>query len=186
MKGQRALAIAPLAVLVALLGHAAGFAADHGLGGSHAGELLALGIGGTGLLALAALLWSALLGGTERETDLTLWRGLAPRGPFAAAAMLGVSGFGVFAAGELLEGRSPFGTWLTALSLAAAAVAVAWAARAVIRWIARGGANLQALSTERPLLAPSLAVQRCATAPLLPRGIAARGSRRGRAPPHLL
>lgn len=181
---RRALVTAPLAVVVALAAHAVGFGSDHVFGGAQAGGLLALGAGGSVLLALLGIGWLALAGGSAERGAQRLYALLPARGLAGTAAVLAGSGFIAFAAGEAMEGRSPLGTWATALGILVAAVAVAALSRAVARWLAAGAFVLSffiaalALGAQRP--APAFARRRPAAA----RRIDARGVRRGRAPPH--
>jgi hypothetical protein len=180
---RRALVTAPLAVVVALAAHAVGFGSDHVFGGAQAGGLLALGAGGSVLLALLGLGWLALAGVTAERGTRRLYAFLPGRGLAGNAAFLAASGFVAFAAGEAMEGRAALGTWATALGILVAAVAVAALARAVARWLAAGAFALAffvaalTLGTQRP--APSFARRRPAAA----RRVDARGVRRGRAPP---
>ena len=143
---RRALVTAPLAVLVALAAHAIGFGSNHLLGGVDASWMFAAGIGGTLLVTGVALLWLAFTQSDIRRAEQALLSFLPAKGGIAAgAALLGISGFAVFACGELIEGRSPGGTWTTALALAAVAVIAAFAIRACLRWVAAGGVALAAL-----------------------------------------
>jgi len=183
MVRRRALVTAPLAVLVALAAHAIGFGGDHLLGGVDSRWMVAAGLGGTLLLAGAGLLSLAFKRSDARHGERLLQNFLPAGGRIgAAAAILTVSGFAVFACGEALEGHSPAGTWSTALALGVVAVLVAFAVRACPRWLAAGGAALAALLTWVLAFAETPAVSVAIARPAAPRPVA-RGRRRGRAPP---
>jgi hypothetical protein len=182
---RRVLVTAPLAVLVALTAHVAGFGGDHVLGGVHAAGLLALGVGGSILLAILALGWVGLTETDAGRAERALRAMLPARGGiFPAALVLGVSGSIVFACGELLEGHLPPVTLGSLLAITASAVVIAAVARGLARWLAAGGVALASLIplARRPSAAPARAAER-ADALLAPPS-QARGARRGRAPPH--
>jgi hypothetical protein len=180
---RRALVTAPLAVVVALAAHAVGFGSDHVFGGAQAGGLLALGAGGSVLLALLGLGWLTLSGGTAQGGARRLYAFLPGSGLAGNAAFLAGSGFIAFAAGEALEGRSPFGTWATALGILVAALAVAALSRAVARWLGAGAFALAGLVAAFTLGAPRSAPAFARRRPAAAQRIDARGVRRGRAPP---
>jgi hypothetical protein len=182
---RRALVTAPLAVLVALAAHAIGFGGQHALGGAHAGMLLAAGLGGTLLLAGAALVWLVLTQSNARAGERVLLALLpAGGGLVAATAVLGLSGFAAFACGEALEGHFPLGTLGTALASFAVSALIALGSRRSARWLADGAA---ALAT---LLAWPLGARACLAVTIgpAPRPTAsqllARGRHDGRAPPN--
>ena len=179
---QRALMLAPLALLVAVTAHVVGFAADHAFGGPYAAQILVGALGGSALLALAGLLWAGIDGNATRSAA-ALWATLWGRDAGGMTAVLAMAGFVAFASGEIAEGRSPLGTWTTALALVLTAAAVAWAARRIVRWLAAGGALLHALllTAKAPFEATQASPSREIS--VFPSGAAAGGICRGRAPP---
>jgi len=184
MTFRRALVAAPLAIIVAIAAHFMAFGADHALGGSYGGEVLGAGLGASILLIVVAVLWLALTETDAARGERSLLRLLPGRGGVAAATgYLAASGFLTFAAGEALEGRSPLGTWSTALALLLVAAVVAVAARWIVRWLAAGGTALAKMSALRLAAAHNPCIVTAGGArPLAPRSLA-RGSCRGRAPP---
>jgi hypothetical protein len=183
MVASRVLAIAPLAVLVALAAHVTAFGADHAFGGAHSGELLALAIGGFSLLALVGTVWTGVAAGDVQEGEAVLWRALPIPGRGGIWATLLVTGFAAFACGELLEGRSPLGTWVSALALLLAAGALSFAARHMIRWLAAGGAALRSLIERARYAAARPVVLVRPSSPVGAPRVLSRGTCRGRAPP---
>lgn len=180
---RRALVTAPLAVLVAIGAHLGGFGAEHALGGMASGGFVAIGIGGALMLGVAALAWVAT---SLRDIDAgerRLLSLLPARGGIPLATALAGYGFLALAAGEALEGRSPFGTWATTLALIVSATLVAFAARRFARWLAAGGiliATIVAGERRGPGQGPIAYAETICLASL---SVFARGAHRGRAPP---
>jgi hypothetical protein len=181
---RRLLITAPLALLVAVLAHLAGFGAGHELGGDHGASLISSALAALFALAAAATL-AAALGQANSPADVLaeLRRALPGSGevlPFAGWLFGG--SLPAFWGLELLEGHGPFGAgWLLPVA-AVAALAMALAVRLVTRWLAEAGMALAALS-ESLTLGPAARL-----APLEIRSLSAaqrlaRGTRRGRAPP---
>lgn len=179
---RRALVTAPLAVLVAILTHAAVFAGGHALGGTHGSALLSVAVGGLLFVALAAFLRLAIAEPDARRGERWL-RTLLPAGgrTVRTASVLLGTGFVAFAAIELAEGHTMLAPaalgWLAAVSLAVAAVV-----RIAARWIAAAGALVAASSlTAAQTIAPALplALSRFFFANSFERA----GARLGRAPP---
>ena len=165
----------PLAFLVAILAHLAGFGADHAPGAAHAHGLL-LGLAATlGLLALATIFAGALR--LERRD-----KGTSPQAPWLPI-VLAAGGFAAFGAIELVEGHAPFGGGLRALAaIGPAAVLVAKISRIAARMLRRTGAALAALAPPHSLPLPRFAATRLLRM-AASRSADARGSARGRAPP---
>jgi hypothetical protein len=183
---RRLLVAAPLALLVAYAGHAAGFGTTHALGGAHGPALLAGLVVALALSALVPVLWLAF-GKTPRSLAEVI-RGLASSLPAsgnlpAMAALLAALGGIAFACIELTEGRAPAPTWALA-ALPLAALAVAALARFALSWLARLGLYIATLGERLPeRLSPPTFLAPPAFAPVS--ASLARGSRRGRAPPRL-
>jgi hypothetical protein len=185
MTFRRLLVAAPLALLVAYLGHAAGFGTTHALGGAHGGELLAGLVAALALIALAPVLWLGF-GRTPHRSLVDVVRGLASALPAAGglaamAAILAALGGLAFAGIELTEGRAPTPAWALA-ALPLAALAVAALARFALSWLALLGLFIATLGERLPeRLSPPTFLAPLAFAPVS--ASLARGSRRGRAPP---
>jgi hypothetical protein len=180
---RRASITAPLAVLVAIGGHWAGFGAEHALGGLSAGGFVAVGLGGGILLALAALGWAAIACRDARSGERRLLALLPGRGVLGNSGVLAFSGFLAFAAGEALEGRSPFGTGATALGIIVSAVLIALVARRVVRWLAAGGVTLAAILAPERRGSGGLPYFLGASSRFAIARSVARAACRGRAPP---
>jgi hypothetical protein len=100
----------PLALLVAILAHAASFGSSHGLARGYGGLLVAFLVAGLVAVASATLLAIACGGAgrssTPSECARRLRRALPGAGSLASmAAFLGAGGLVMFAAIETLEGR---------------------------------------------------------------------------------
>src|SRR5580704_13446393 len=180
---RRALVTAPLAVLVALAAHTAAFGADHAFGGSYAAAVLAAGVGGALILGTLGLVWVSLAESQAGRAEGRLGALLPARGSILpAAVMLAVSGFAALAIGETIEGRALAGTVAALPALAFAAFIVAFTAKRIVYWLARGGVALAALLDLRLGSAPPARFLAFAAAPIA-RRTGSRGTRRGRAPP---
>jgi len=183
---RRLLVAAPLALLVAVLAHLAGFGTDHVLGGQHGFTLLCSALGALFALAGSATLTVAL--GRPRSFGEAAQglRGALPGAgelvPFTA--WLAGGALAAFWGLELLEGHAPFASlWVVPIA-SLLALAVAAAARAATRWFARAGLALATLAREIALGIGPRSVRleaRSLTVHTRPR----RGSRCGRAPPRL-
>ena len=183
MSLRRALVIAPLAVLVAVLAHSLAFSDGHELGGSHGPDILAVAIGGPLLLAIAAFVWLVARARNTEHGARILWAALPAGGRLAAtAAALGVGGFAAFAAIEASEGRFPLGSLGSVFCLGLVAFVAAAVTRIVARWLAAVGAAVAArLQTPLPLGLPTTSL--VAAVPAAARSADPRDANWGRAPP---
>ena len=183
---RRLLVAAPLAMLVAVLAHVAGFGADHVLGGQQGLTLFCSALGALFALAAAATLTVARarprsLAEAARGLRAAL-PGAGELGPFAAWLFGGA--LAAFWGLELLEGHGPLAALWVVPVAASLALATAVAVRATTRWLAGAGLALAALARETSLgLAPRFVR-------IEARGLAFQArprcrSRRGRAPPRL-
>ncbi len=186
MNLRRLLVAAPLALLVAVLAHLAGFGTAHELGGEQGATLLFSALGALVALAGVAALAVALgrpasVGQAVRQLRDEL-PGSGEIGPFAAwlfgGALLS------FWSLELLEGHGPLAAvWVVPVA-GALALGTALAVRAVTRWLAHAGLALAALAQHVDLgIAPHFARLEAYGSRIEAR--ATRGSHRGRAPPRL-
>jgi hypothetical protein len=184
MNLRRLLVAAPLALLVAVLAHLAGFGTSHELGGDKGLTLLYSALAALGGLAGAAV-FAAALSRPARLADVArrlraILPGSGELAPFAGVLFGG--SLVAFWSLELLEGHSPL-TALWVLPVAAIiALGTAWTVRAATRWLARAGLAFAAFASELHvglalLFAPVDA--RYVRAHARSRG----SSRRGRAPP---
>jgi hypothetical protein len=181
---RRLLVTAPLALLVAVFAHLAGFGTGHELGGDHGASLISSALAALFALAGAGAL-AAALGRADSPADVAaeLRRALPGSGellPFAAWLFAG--SLPAFWGLEVLEGHGPFGAGWMLPAAALAALGVALAVRLLTGWLAQAGLALAALAAAvglavAPRLAP-LEIRSLSAAQRL-----ARGTRRGRAPP---
>jgi hypothetical protein len=179
---RRALVTAPLALLVALLAHVAGFGGGHAFGGDHGRQVLYLAVGGPALLVLAAVVWLGLTERDRRRGERALLALLPGQGRFAAAfAVLGSASLALYAGVEMLEGHAPLAP-ASLIALACSTALIAAAARLCARWLAAAGFLLAA--AEDTVLQAGAPRLRLALAPA-PRATSAdlRSASRGRAPP---
>jgi hypothetical protein len=181
---RRALVTAPLALLVAILAHAVGFGGSHTFGGDRGDQLLALGVAGPALLALAAIVWLGLTEPDRRRGERALLA-LLPGGghPAGVFATLGTSSLAVLAVIEALEGRAPLAP-ASLLALGCATAFIAVAARLSARWLAAAGSLVALAGTPAPLAGAPPVRLALVTAPLA-RSVDRGSACRGRAPPLL-
>ena len=164
----------PLAVLVAVLAHVAGFGTEHVAGGAYAGTLLTTLGAALGAAFAAGFLDAAIRPGIRIAT----WS----RDRYLAHTLLG-GGLLAYTAIEVLEGHANLGGSLRAsLALVPSAAIVAWIARFAADLCNRAGTALAALDAVIRALGrliappPRLVPVRVPTQPVY-------GRRRGRAPP---
>ena len=184
MNLRRLLVAAPLALLVAVLAHLAGFGTSHELGGERGVALLLSALAALGGLAGVAAFGAALgrptgLAGVVRQLRAAL-PGSGEIAPFAAVLFGG--SLLAFWSLELLEGHGPLAALWVLPVAAVFALATAWTVRAATRWLAEAGLAFAAFARD---VHAGLAVL---FAPLEARSVRAHarsryGSRRGRAPP---
>ncbi|GAC1548378.1 MAG: hypothetical protein NVS3B16_21250 [Vulcanimicrobiaceae bacterium] len=173
---RRLLVAVPLAVLVAVLAHVAGFGFAHAPGGDHASALFELLAG-----SLAALLAGAVYRGSVASTPTPIATKHAGRKGAVALAVLAA---GALAAIELAEGHSLFGSagLLPLLALIPLAVAVRSAARCASGLAARAGGQLAVYLRRVPGGSGAGFARRCRCR-IRPYGSTVRRVTRGRAPP---
>jgi hypothetical protein len=173
-------------ILVAELGHAAGFGSDHLLGGSAGTTVLGSGLAWAALLMILAALGVALeapRGRTPATAVTDLAEALPGRGEIwtMAAAFAGGGGL-IYCLLEASEGHSPLGSPLALSAILPLAAAVAGALRFLLAWIAKAGLSLAALGGRRePARERWSAPVRSSL--LVAETASPRGRRRGRAPP---
>lgn len=140
---RRAGAIAPLAVLVAVLVHLALFGTEHAPGAEHAARLYANLGAALALAALGSVLFAALRARRHSRRERRTASSQRVLFPLELAAG-GTLAFGLI---ELAEGHTPLagGSWQIAAT-AAVAYAVAAFARYVGRLLIRSGQALAALA----------------------------------------
>jgi hypothetical protein len=194
MSFRRLLVAGPLALLVAMAAHAAGFGSSHLLGGSAGADLAGVGLAWLALLAIVGIMAVALGApfragshAASRAPAGSASRALAeslPGGgnPAMLAATLALGGSAFYVALEVLEGHAPQGSLLALVTILPLAVGVALAARLGLAWIARAGVSLAAFAhtefrAENLWMGPALVPARTA------RATPAHAHRRGRAPP---
>jgi len=184
MNLRRLLVAAPLALLVAILAHVAGFGTTHELGGERGLTLLLSALAALGGLAGAAAFAAALGRPADLADVVRQLRGALPGSgeivPFAGVLFGG--SLVAFWSLELLEGHGPLAALWVLPVAAVLAVGTAWTVRAATRWLARAGLAFAAFARE---LQVGLALL---FAPLEARYVRAHarsryGTRRGRAPP---
>ncbi len=183
MTFRRALVIAPLAVLVAVLAHILGFADGHTLGGRDGAGFLSLAFGGTILVAVIAFAWLVAAGTDRRRGERALRTALPWNGQLAGlTSVLAAGGLAAFATIEAAEGRFPLGSVWSLPCIVIAALVVASCAQIVARWIAAAGEVVSsALGENRRAPRRHHEIAAVALVPICPAGI--RGARWGRAPP---
>ncbi|HMD03410.1 MAG TPA: hypothetical protein VKG44_10655 [Candidatus Baltobacteraceae bacterium] len=150
MTSRRLLTALPLALLVAVLAHFAGFGTSHALGGPHGEALIFATLAALTGSALLALLRSALgATGGRRSAAAAIadLRAAVPAAgeilPFSAWLLGGA--LTTFWALELLEGHAlQSGLWVVPVA-ALVALGVAGAVRAATRWLAHAGLALATL-----------------------------------------
>ncbi len=148
---RRLLAASPLALVVAVAAHAAGFGSSHLLGGAYGLDVLRLALAWLGLVAVGGTIWAGLAASRQslKANAARLLDALPASGRFAGLALsLALGGTAIFSALEATEGHldAPSLPSLAALGLGAAAVAAfvrlaAWAIAAI-------GASLASLTRE--------------------------------------
>jgi hypothetical protein len=184
MNLRRLLVAAPLALLVAVLAHLAGFGTSHELGGERGLTLLCSALAALGGLAGAAA-FAAALGRPRGLADVAReLRGALP-GSGEIAPFAGVLFGGsllAFWSLELLEGHGPLAALWVLPVAALLALGTAWTVRVATRWLARAGLAFAAFAREVQL---GLAVLFAPIEARYVRAVARSrcGSRRGRAPP---
>ncbi len=165
---------APLALLVAVLAHAAAFGDQHAAGMSHAATLLVV-IG----VALSAALCAGFVDAALRPKAAIATSGRPAY--FGAALVFG--GLAAFWAIELLEGHLQLGGALRgSLAVVPAAVVVGWAARRAAVLSERAGSALASLHAVACAI-ERLAIPVALTAPVPVHTAHIVERRRGRAPP---
>ena len=175
MTPRRLAVAAPLALLVAILAHAAGFGADHAPGADHARELVtSLGVA-LALLALATLLEAAF--GIDRRDA-----GSARQDRWLPIA-LAAGGACAYAAIEFAEGHALFGGSLRALAaILPAAALIGQVARLAARFLRYSGAALAGCLPAPSLVDPA-AARLSQARPVRASSADVRGCVWGRAPP---
>lgn len=169
----------PLAVLVALIAHLAGFGSTHLPGNDHASVLF----GAVGL-TLAAFLAAAFLRPLRSAARLSLATA-RPNGK-AVLALAGVAAL-AFAAIELAEGRGVFSsTVLPLLALVPIAVIVGSLARRAESLAERAGARVAVYFRRSQDRFSHLVLGTRARAATHPTSVVVRRATRGRAPPRFV
>ena len=181
---RRLLAASPLAVVVAVAAHVAGFGSSHALGGALGVDIARLALIWLGLVAAGGLLWAAAWARPASLPTLAS-RLLAPLpggGRFTAlAATIAVGGTAVFTALEALEGHPGLPTLASLLALAVAALMLSALVQLAARAIAGLGLTLATLADACVNLAAPVRVIPARARIARPNPAAL--LRRGRAPP---
>lgn len=179
---RRCLLGSPLALLVAILAHFAGFGSSHVLANGQGGLLLGFVAAALVVASVAAICaipgW--LREGSSREACAERLRGTLPGagGWFATSALLGGGGLAMLAAIEAAEGRG-LSIWML-VPVAASSLVVALGGYLASEGLAVAGCALSAPPSAQ--MAPAFTYVRPAVAPFAESHRPA-GARRGRAPP---